>query len=222
MLEVLKNLNKIPIYSVNDTKFNLYGRVVNGYDYSELNLFMEKKSIMPIEGNVYFPSIEEMENTKIYKQLKNNFYGGMDIEIGYCNGMNSTLNGLEFHKGSEINFAVTDFVLILGHSWDIKENKYNVNNVEVFYVKKGEAIEMYDTTLHLSPCKVSDEGFKGVVILPRGTNTELEEKFEVVEDRDRLLLMKNKWVIAHPERKPLIDKGAFPGIIGENLEILYK
>lgn len=222
MLEVLKNLNKIPIYSVNDTKFNLYGRIVNGYDYSELNLFMEKKSIMPIEGNVYFPSIGEMENTKIYKQLKNNFYGGMDIEIGYCNGMNSTLNGLEFHKGSEINFAVTDFVLILGHSWDIKENKYNVNNVEVFYVKKGEAIEMYDTTLHLSPCKVSDEGFKGVVILPRGTNTELEEKLEVVEDRDRLLLMKNKWVIAHPERKPLIDKGAFPGIIGENLEILYK
>ena len=37
----------------------------------------------------------------------------------------------------------------------------------------------------------------------------------------RLLLQRNKWVIAHPDREPLISQGAFPGIIGENKELKY-
>ena len=137
-------------------------------------------------------------------------------------GYDFTLNGFEYHKCSEVNIAVTDFVLIVGHTWDINRNTYNVENAEFFYIAKGEAIEMYQTTLHLSPCKVHDDGFKGIVILDRGTNTPLEYKKEEVELIDYLLLMKNKWVIAHPDREPLIRQGAFPGIIGENIEVFYK
>jgi hypothetical protein len=36
-----------------------------------------------------------------------------------------------------------------------------------------------------------------------------------------LLLQKNKWVIAHPEREPLMKQGAFAGLIGENKELKY-
>ena len=45
-----------------------------------------------------------------------------------------------------------------------------------------------------------------------------------VDDKDvetTLLLARNKWVISHPDRKPLIDQGAYPGIIGENKELYY-
>lgn len=94
--------------------------------------------------------------------------------------------------------AVTDFMLVLGHVWEIKDNTYRVEDARVFFVPRGTAIEMYQTTLHLSPCRVCDEGFKGVVILPRGTNTPLENKGEAVEPEGSLLLQKNKWVIAHP------------------------
>jgi hypothetical protein len=31
--------------------------------------------------------------------------------------------------------------------------------------------------------------------------------------------MKNKWLIAHSEREQLINKGAHPGIKGENIKV---
>ena len=84
---------------------------------------------------------------------------------------------------------------------------------------------MYSTTLHLSPCRVNDEGFKDIVVLPKGTNTLLsdeEKKWKASGDEEaQLLLMHNKWVIAHPERKPLIDQGAYPGVTGINKELRY-
>ena len=46
----------------------------------------------------------------------------MPIQIGYCNGPNSTLNGLEYHKSSEINIAITDMVLLLGKVQEVENN----------------------------------------------------------------------------------------------------
>ncbi len=114
-------------------------------------------------------------------------------------------------------------MLVLGHTWEIKDNTYRIEDVKVFFVEKGTAIEMYQTTLHLSPCRVSDIGFKDVVILPRGTNTPLNNggADEAAIGEERLLLQKNKWVIAHPDREPLIKQGAYPGLLGENKKLYY-
>lgn len=221
MLERLNKINNIPVLDVNDDSFKSYGRVVEGYDFSKLIEYMEENAEIPVSGNVYYPSIREMEEMDVFEKVQEGLYGGMEIQIGYCNGKNSTYNGFEYHKGSEINIAVSDFVLVLGHTWNIKDNTYNVNDAELFFVKKGTAIEMYQTTLHLSPCKVCDEGFKDIVILPRGTNTKLEKKYDVTNKEDILLLQKNKWVIAHKDREPLIKQGAYPGVIGENKKVFY-
>ena len=221
MLERLNQKNEVRIFSVTDPEFASYGRIVTGYDFSELIRYMEQQTGIPENGNCYVPSIPEMEGTDCFRQLQQSLYGGMEIQIGYCNGRNTTYNGFEYHKGSEINIAVTDFMLVLGHSWEIKNKTYRAADAIVFFVEKGTAIEMYQTTLHLSPCRVTDEGFKDIVVLPRGTNTPLTEKGEIKEEENELLLMKNKWVIAHPQREPLIRQGAYPGFIGENKELVY-
>lgn len=221
MLERLNAVNDVQIRSVYDKDFSHYGKIVQGYDFSEIVSYMKEQTDVPENGNVYVPSVPEMENTSVFSEVQNRIYGGMPIQIGYCNGRNSTYNGFEYHKGSEINIAVTDFMLVLGHVWQIEENRFYVGNEKVFFVPEGTAIEMYQTTLHLSPCKVQDAGFKGIVILPRGTNTPLEAKPENATGEDRLLLQKNKWVISHPEREPLMKQGAFPGLIGENKELKY-
>lgn len=88
---------------------------------------------------------------------------------------------------------------------------------------------MFQTTLHLSPLRVTESGFKMVVILPHGTNTPLTEAEKSASDKafksgdseQRLLLQRNKWVIAHKEREPLIKQGSFAGIIGENTELRF-
>lgn len=240
MSDILKRLNEVndvKIYSVFDEEFKKFGRVHPGHDLSELITYMEENTAIPEEGNVYVPSEEPMELTHIARTIKSVIYGGMPIQIGYCNGRNSTYNGFEYHKCSEVNIAVTDMMLVLGLSTDIKNYHYNNEDATVFFVPKGTMIEMYQTTLHLSPIKVCDEGFKDVVILAEGTNTPLSpkekrERDNIMnnianrndEDKDvetTLLLARNKWVIAHPDRKPLIDQGAYPGIIGENKKLYY-
>lgn len=222
MLAHLNEVNDVKIFSVFDDEFRKYGNVVIGYDFAELTAYMEKNTDIPENGNIYVASVPEMEKANIVNTIRDEIYGGMPIQVGYCNGRNTTYNGFEYHKGSEINVAVTDFMLVLGHTWLIAEDgTYKVEDARVFFVPKGTAIEMFQTTLHLSPCRISDEGFRGIVILPRGTNTPLESIPANREGENKLLLQKNKWVIAHPEREPLIKQGAFPGLIGENKELKY-
>ena len=221
MLERLNQVNDVTIRSVEDPEFASYGRIVTGYDFSPLLTYLEEKTEIPEAGNIYVASELGLEAFPVMQALQNSFYGEMPIQIGYCNGRNTTYNGFEFHKGSEINVAATDFMLVLGHTWEIQNNTYRVEDAKVFFVKKGTAIEMYQTTLHLSPCRVTDEGFRDVVVLPRGTNTPLEHKGEAAEAEAGLLLQKNKWVIAHPNREPLIKQGAHPGLLGENKELFY-
>lgn len=220
-LERLNQLNDVTVLPVTSPEFAPYGRIVTGYDFSGMISYMEEHTQIPENGNVYLASVPELEAEPVFQRIRNGFYGEMEIQAGYCNGRNTTYNGFEYHKGSEINVAVTDFMLVLGHVWEIQDNAYRVEDAKVFFVEKGTAIEMYQTTLHLSPCRVTDEGFKGIVILPRGTNTPLEQKTEAVEAEGILLLQKNKWVIAHAEREPLIRQGAHAGLIGENKELHY-
>jgi hypothetical protein len=211
----------IEILSLKDPRFAKYGRILGDCDFSELNEYMLNSSKVPEEGNIYIASVEEMETKEVYQRLKNVVYGGMDIQIGYCNGNNAFLNGLEYHKGSEVNFAVTGLVLQLGRVEDIKDDRYDSKNVEAFLVPAGTAVELYQNTLHFAPCKLSDAGFKCIVVLPRGTNTPLERNPASTDKESRFLFMKNKWLLAHVENKVLLEKGAFPGITGINHKIEY-
>jgi len=221
MIERLNQVNDVSILPVTDSAFVSYGRVIAGWDFSAMISYMETNTTIPETGNIYLASVPGLEALPPAPALETIFYGGMPCQIGYCNGRNTTYNGFERHKGSEINIAVTDFMLVLGHAWQMKDNTFRVEDAQVFFVEKGTALEMYQTTLHLSPCRVSDEGFKDIVVLPRGTNTPLPEKQVMNDPESRLLLQRNKWVIAHPEREPLIKQGAFPGLLGDNKELLY-
>lgn len=222
LLERIQSLNpKFSIYSVFSEQFKRYGSVLSGYDFTRLLSLMENTP-MPEEGNIYVASDAELENAAVAETVRSNLYGDMDIQIGYCNGKNSTLNGLEYHKCSEVNIAATDLVLLLGKVQNIQNNQYAVEHVTGFYIPQGTAVELFATTLHFAPCKTADEGFKCVVILTRGTNEPLLENAKAIMPEDELLFMRNKWLIAHPERKILMDRGAYPGIIGENIELHYE
>ena len=215
--ELVKLNDRMLIRDVHDGSFVPYGKIITSYDFSDLMDYMEKETGVPDQGNIYKASVPELEQFPVKEKLENGFYGEMPIEIGYCNGQNSTLNGLEYHIGSEINVAVTDMVLMVGRLQDVVDDKYKAEDVDVFFVKKGTALQLYETTLHFSPCKTDQKGFKCIVILPKGTNEPL--KNDKAEYGDKLLFARNKWLLAHPERKPLMEKGAWPGITGENIEI---
>ena len=222
MLKHLNEVNDITIHSCFEEGFSTFGRIITDYDFSAMSRYLIDNTAVPESGNIYVPSDKGLEDFPLVRRLQTEVFGGMPIQVGYCNGRNSTYNGIEYHKSSEISVAVTDFCAVLGHVWQIKDNCFYVGDETVFYFPKGTVYEMYQTTLHLSPCTVSDEGFRNIVVLPRGTNTPLESKPENPTGEAVLLLQKNKWVLSHPDREPLMKQGAHPGFIGENKEIHYK
>lgn len=202
------------IQNVTDASFRKYGKVLAGYDLTAL--IKEMKHTPVPEDVVYVPSVEELEALDCAAELKNKGFGGIPIQIGYCNGHNKKLNAVEYHRCSEINVAVTDLVLLIGCQQDITDDfTYDTSKIEAFLVPAGTAIEVYATTLHYAPCNVSEGGFQCVVVLPKGTNTDINFPLPKTGE-DKLMTAKNKWLIAHEEAA---IEGAFNGLCGENITI---
>ena len=203
------------VKKVTDPAFKAYGRVITGYDFSGLLKAMEQTPLP--EDVIYIPSLPEMEALPAAKELENGIYGQMPIQIGCCNGHNKKLNAVEYHRDSEVDIAVDDLILILGKQQDIEEDHtYDTSRMEAFLVPAGTAVEVYATTLHYAPCHVKDEGFRCVIVLPKGTNLDLEP-VDVKDPEDRLLFARNKWLIGHAEGG--LPEGAFIGLKGENLSV---
>lgn len=203
------------IKNVQDWEFRNYGRILKGFDFSELcDAMMETEC--PENEVIYVPGDPKLEALPVYRDLTEREFGGLPIQIGYCNGFNKALNALEYHRSSEINIAVgNDLILLLGKQQDLSEDYiYDTSHVEAFLVPAGVGVELFATTLHYAP--VAEQGapwFRCVVVLPKGTNTDLEGS-PCGSPEDKLLTAKNKWLIAHPEAK---IEGAFEGLYGKNI-----
>lgn len=202
------------IFSIRDEKFRKYGKVWDNIESTKLVKGMEHTPLP--EDVIYVPSVEELEAIPEAAQFQNRVYGGIPIQIGYCNGNNHKLNAVEYHRNSEINIAVTDMILLLGWLPDVTDEfTYDTEKVEAFMVPAGTVVEMYETTLHYAPCNAAEGGFKCIVILPKGTNTPID--FALTEDvEDTLMMAKNKWLIAHEDAA---IENAFNGLRGENISL---
>lgn len=215
MITDLKKLNPdIEIHSIHSDEFKKYGMVLD-VDPSEMIEACKNISI-PENGTIYTPSHPELESLDISDVLRKKLFGGCEAQVGLCYGCNSLLNAFEFHKSSEINVAITPFVLILGLRYEMEHNTYDSSNAKAFYLEKGDVVEVFSTSLHFCPCQTQDSGFMCAVILPKDTNTFLDR-----ETDDELLFKKNKWILCHDKNEKLINLGVYPGIHGVNYEIKY-
>lgn len=207
----------LEIQKVTDASFKKYGRVLKDYNTTDIVKILESTPLP--EDVIYVPSVEELETKEIMDYFTNNVYGGLPVQVGYCNGHNRTLNALEYHRSSEINIAAKDLILLIGMQQDMEEDfTYDTSKVEAFLLPAGTAIEVYATTLHYAPCDVTEAGFQCVVILPKDTNLDLVKKPANAKGEDALLFARNKWLVAH-EESGLDKDGAFIGLKGDNLTV---
>lgn len=215
-LNQLRKLNRhIKIKGISNLSFKKYGKIVTGYDFTDMIKYMEEWSPIPEEGCIRVPSVEALEVLSIGKDIQEHFYGELPIQIGYCNGVNSKLNCLEFHKSNEIILALTDIIIFLGKVQDISDNYYELKRAEAFFIPEGVAIEIYSSTLHSIPCKMENNGFRCILICLRGSDTSISFQ----NNYKGLLSGKNKWILANPPSKDINDKDMKSGLIGEVIEI---
>ena len=209
--------DSMKIESVNGPAFAPYGKVLSGYDTAELLRVLETVTPLP-EGVEYVPSQPELEAVPAAKVLMNNAYGGMPIQLGWCNGHNTKLNCLEYHRDSEINLGTQDFILLLALVDELDNSRLDTTRVRAFLVPAGTAVEVYATTLHYAPCSAKPgQGFRVLVVLPRGTNGPRPE-LTPLNAEDRRLWACNKWLLAHPESSEA-GQGAVVALDGENIDI---
>lgn len=205
------------IYSIHDPEFVPYGKVLEGYDPACLLKAMETIPL-PEAGVAYEPSIPVLETTCLYGQLQNNAYGGMPVQLGFCNGHNTRLNCLEYHRDSEVNCGTEDFILLVAKADDIVDGRLDTSSVKAFRAPAGTMVEVYATTLHYAPCSAErGAGFKVLVVLPRGTNGPKPE-ITPLNAEDKTLWACNKWLLAHPDSDEAAQ-GAYAGITGKNIDI---
>ena len=205
------------IESVYDASFKPYGQVLSGYDAKALMASMDAIPL-PAEGVAYEPSIAALEANAIFGQLQNNAYGGIPVQIGVCWGRNTKLNCLEYHRDSEVNIGTGDFILLLAKQDEIVDGKLDTAKIRAFRAPAGVVVEVYATTLHYAPCHTDEKaGFRVAVVLPKGTN-ETKPSIIPVNDEDKWLWAKNKWLLAHAESDEA-GQGAYIGLTGENIDI---
>jgi hypothetical protein len=205
------------IHSVIDGRFNKYGQVLKDYKFQEF-LQVINKTPMPENGVIYIASEPALELHPIFDELKNRAFGGMPIQLGYCNGNNTKLNCLEYHRDSEVNIFLFDTILLLGLQSDIVDWKYDISKVEAFFIPAGTGIELFATTLHYAPCTAeAEQGFKVAVCLPKGTNGKRPEMVEK-SGEDRLLVACNKWLLAHKDSEEAAQ-GVHISLYGDNIDI---
>ena len=151
------------ILKVTDKEFKAYGRVVEGYDVSGIVAALENDTPLP-EGVDYVAEEPKLMSVPVTQELGTSLFGGMPFQFGYCNGHNTKLNCLEYHRDSEFNLGTEDFILLLARIDDIEYGKLDTAKVKAFFVPKGVLVEVYATSLHYAPCSGhAGAGFKGSI-----------------------------------------------------------
>ena len=206
------------ILPISDPAFASYGKILEGYDTQELLRTLEAATPLP-QGVEYVPSQPELEALPLTSLLASNAYGGMPIQMGWCNGHNTKLNCLEYHRDSELNCGTEDFILLLARMDDIApDGTLDTGLVKAFRVPAGVLVEVYATTLHYAPCSAAKgAGFRVLVALPKGTNGPRPD-IQVLNREDSMLWACNKWLLAHPESSEAAQ-GAPAVLRGENIDI---
>ena len=207
------------IFKVTDPEFTNYGRIIEGYEEEkkEIEKALREKTPIP-EGTDYVAEEKVLQELPAADKITNSLFGGCPMQFGWCNGHNTKLNCLEYHRSSEINLGATDFILLLAKREEIEDYKIDSSKVKAFLVPKGVMVEVYATALHYAPCQASkDSGFQVLVGLPKGTNVGMPS-FTPGNQEDKLMTATNKWLLAHAEAKEA-KNGAWVGITGENIDI---
>ena len=203
------------ILSVYDAEFAPYGRVVEGYDLAGVTEALKKTPCT--DSVVYVAKDETLHAAPGAQELGEGLYGGMPFQFGWCNGKNTKLNCLEYHRDSEFDMGVEDCILLLAQQDEIIDGKLDTAKVKAFKAPAGVLVELYATTLHYAPCSAANGAeFHVLIALPENTNTEF--RTGGVNTMDKMLWMRNKWLIAHPESSEAAA-GAVVGLTGVNIDI---
>lgn len=211
MIEALRRAN--PALSLVALSEQPQHRLYRKADVDPADFIALAKKLEPQSDNVYIALDEQLTATEGAKRVQRTLFAELPMQAGWCFGGNSKMNGMEWHKSSEVIIACTDLVLLLGDFMDVCDESYASCKAFGLYLKRGEAVELMPMTLHLAPLPVTGGRFIASILLPKSTNTPLAGGI------DGMLRAVNKWLLVHEDNEKGVRLGGKIGIAGENIVI---
>ena len=206
------------IHSVFDPEFKPYGQIVTGLEETVKELVTTLAATPQGPAVEYVPTDPALQELPAAQAVSDHCFGGMPVQLGWCNGHNTKLNCLEYHRDSELNVGVQDFILLLAKREEMADGRLDTGKVEAFLCPAGTLVEVYATTLHYAPCSAkAGEGFQVAIVLPKGTNLD-KPAILAGNQEDQCLWARNKWLLAHKDSSEAAQ-GAPVRLDGENIDI---
>ena len=86
------------IYSVYDPRFKPYGQIVEGMDETVREILAQLHNTPLPDGVMYTAEDPALQELPAMMEVSEHLYGGMPVQLGWCNGHNTKLNCLEYHR----------------------------------------------------------------------------------------------------------------------------
>jgi hypothetical protein len=221
LLDALNRLNPdVGILPIGDAAFRRFGELHEGFRVESLLGYLDD-NVKPGNTIVYEPDAVGMgrfpdETLPLQRAV---FGGVTDLQAGWLYGRSSSLTALEYHKCAEVMVAGADMIIFVGLVQDIAwpEGTYDLSRVQAVLLPRGAVCEIAPCALHCAPLHVRRaEGFRCVVVLPRGTRAPLDFP-STTEGEGRLLQGRNTWLIAHSSGSR--DASLYLGLKGRDIEL---
>ena len=120
------------IYPVTAPEFVPYGRVITGYETECEAVVAALSASTPLPaGTDYLAEDPALQNLPDSAALGASLFGGMPFQMGWCNGHNTKLNCLEYHRDSEFNLGTRDFILLLAKQDEIVDGTLDTSKVKM-------------------------------------------------------------------------------------------
>ncbi|EBP4526821.1 DUF4867 domain-containing protein [Salmonella enterica subsp. enterica serovar Westminster] len=184
--------NKKKTLSIHSDEFKAYGKVISTKNIDSLLKYLKDEVTLPHDRIEYVRSDECLSHCAAVSDIQRQIYGDMPVQAGYVCGVNTTQDGFEYHQGSEVIIAASDFFLFLGKREFMQDDAFNGELARPFFVPAKSAIELYSTTLHYCPISINTQPFSAAIILLDGTNEYIPD-----ENKPAMLSKRNTWFIAH-------------------------
>ena len=118
------------IFSVIDPEFKPYGRVVTGLDTAKAEILAALANTPLPAATDYVAEDAALQELPAAVEVSEHLFGGMPCQLGWCNGHNTYLNCLEYHRDSEFNLGTEDFVLLLARQEEIAGGKLDTAELD--------------------------------------------------------------------------------------------
>ena len=222
LLDALNRLNPdIGILPVADASFRRFGEMHRGFRVASLLAYLDDHATV---GDAVVDEPDAIGIGRFPEEtlpLQRAVFGGVnDLQAGWLYGAGSSLAMLEYHKCAEVMVAGADMVLFVGRAQDIEwpEGAYDLSRVQAFLLPRGTVCEIAPGSLHCVPLHARRaDGFRCIVILPRGTGGTLDFPPPATGEA-RLLHGRNTWLIAHSTGGR--DGARHHGLKGRDIELV--